>query len=365
MTELFLQYSGEIPDKYAVREEGKLVEYGSASNDGMAPGAVYCGRAGDCVKAQEAAFIILKISGKETQRGYLKTTELKPGDRLPVQIIAPSENGKPVRLTDKLRLSGRYTVLLLGEQLPEAQQVKLSGRIKDPAKRTELTELGTKLLNGLFAWYRTEDIEPGFFAGGIIMRTASENADRDAILTDACALKSVLNTIYRKYSELSQNGGEGLIYVQPVDERLTDEYPDAEIKRGSEGLFEREGIDREYAKVSGHTVHLPSGGNIIIDRTAAMTVIDVNSDAASARTRRELILNTNLEAVEEIARQLRLRKITGITVCDLINMEDEADKSTVLQKIRALFEQDPAKPEVFGFTKLGLLEISRKRSVIS
>ena len=364
MNELFLQYSGDVLDKYAVKADGKLIEYGSAARLETAPGAVYCGRAGDCVKTQEAAFIILKISGKDTLRGYLKTSTVKPGDRLPVQIIAPAEGDKPARLTDMIRLSGKYCVLLLGGQA-KGQQVKLSNRILDPAKRTELAELGDKLLNSLFAWYRTENIESGFFAGGLIMRTACENADNDAILTDACTLKSVLDSICRKYSELAQNGGEGLIYVKPVEEHLADEYPDAVVKRGNEGLFEREGIDREYARASGRKVYLPSGGNIIIDRTAAMTVIDVNTDAASAHTRRELILNTNLEAVEEIARQLRLRKITGITVCDLINMDDETDKSTVLQKIRTLFEQDPAKPEVFGFTKLGLLEISRKRSVIS
>ena len=73
MNELFLQYSGDVLEKYAVKADGKLIEYGSAAKLETAPGAIYCGRAGDCVRAQEAAFIILKITAKETIRGYLKT----------------------------------------------------------------------------------------------------------------------------------------------------------------------------------------------------------------------------------------------------------------------------------------------------
>lgn len=363
MTELFLQYAGDVPDKYAFKEDGRLTEYGPAQNDGTAPGAIFCGRAGDCVKAQEAAFIILGRNGKETRRGYLKTDKYCPGDRLPVQIIAPADGEKPPRLTDNITLSGRFAVLKLSGRLQDFK-VDISKKISGAERRAAVCAYGEKL-SGIYSWYRSPESDPGIYVNGLIMRTACEDAAEDEILNDACKLKNMLDRIRAAYADHVKNGSEGLLYAPDAEERFENDYPGIKIIRGDEGLFERERIDREYARLSGRKVLLPSGGNIIIDRTEALTAIDVNSASASARTREELILNTNLEAAEEIARQLRLRKITGIVLCDLINMNSDADKSTILHKFRTLFSQDPAKTEAFGFTKLGLLEISRKRSVIS
>jgi ribonuclease G len=121
-----------------------------------------------------------------------------------------------------------------------------------------------------------------------------------------------------------------------------------------------------YKELFKRKISLPSGGEIIIDKTEALTVIDVNSKHfTSTQNQQETALITNLEAVEEIFRQLRLRNIGGIIIIDFIDMNEETDKQKVLENVEAETKKDKSKIEIFGFTRLGLLELSRKRTVKS
>ena len=366
--------------RYALFENGKLTEYSIDANKDPAPGDIYAGRTGDYIKNTSSAFIILKELSKGTLRGYLPSDSYRPGDHVLVQVKAPETSNKLCRLTDRPSISGRYTVLLLNAA---SDKVNVSSKITDVSAKERLKLLGTALLTGL------NTSLPESMPAGIIMRTGAEDADDNEIIADWNRLSDIAQDIIQRYHASFKTGSPGLLYRENVSVKLISKYisdPGCtvyvnsaliknEIVRSTgshackfvsepEPLFDKYGIDREYAKISGRTAYLPSGGNIVIDRTEALTVFDVNtSSSVRASSRRDLILNTNLEACEEIARQLRLRSITGMIVCDLINMDSEADEQLIIDRMHEFTRNDPAAVTLYGFSKLKLLEIVRSRTV--
>ncbi|HCF37677.1 MAG TPA: ribonuclease, partial [Thermosipho africanus] len=146
--------------------------------------------------------------------------------------------------------------------------------------------------------------------------------------------------------------------------KILPKRPKIEIIDGDS--FEYTNVNKYFKELIKRTITLPSGGEIIIDKTEALTVIDVNSKHfTKGLNQQETAFKTNYEAVEEIFRQLRLRNIGGIVIIDFIDMNSEENKNKILEKVNEEIKKDKSKIEIFGFTKLGLLELSRKRTIKS
>ncbi|MBO4326863.1 MAG: ribonuclease E/G [Clostridia bacterium] len=370
-------------DFYAVYESGRLTEfrqYGSASPE---PGDIYIGKAGDYIRNNSSLFVTLSEKKEGSLRGYLKSDEYRPGDKVLVQVTAPAKDNKLCRLSDRPAISGRYLVLILND---DTISVNVSSKICSDTESDRLKQLGIMLLgrfnDALTAKYN--GMAPG---AGLIIRTDASLADHNAIESEFLSITSEADKIIGKYADAGKGNAPFLVRsVSDIDKWLL-EFPLCTVKHiftdsvqkaeaikniiagsGSElsvcGKEMYEKIGRDLARSTGRTVELRSGGNIVIDRTEALTVFDVNSGSSiHAGSKHELIMNTNLEAAAEIARQLRLRAITGIVVCDFINMENDDDEREIISFMEDLFKNDPAHVETAGFTRLRLLEIVRSRGV--
>ena len=369
--------------RFALFEDGKLCEFKNLiNNDFTATGEIYCGRVADIVHENSSCFVLLTTKDGNTVRGFLNNDRHKAGDNIIVSVTAPASGNKFCRLSERFSLPGRYIVLTYDAS---GNSVKVSRKISCDGSRKRLYELGDSFSAQISA-AADADIIPG-----MLFRTEAESADNASIKAEFNGSYKTFRTIIDKFLKLKQDASYGLIYApDPVETRIlsyrtetieeihTDSpevyelatkltYPNVEkVHMHKTGYFSLSGIDREYARLSGRTVYLPSGGNIVIDRTEAMTVIDVNSSgAASSASDGDLFLKTNMEAAEEIARQLRLRSVTGTIVCDFINMDSAASEAAVFDVLSKNTLNDPAKTELFGFTKLKLFEITRSKGVFA
>jgi ribonuclease E len=276
---------------------------------------------------------------------------------------------KGARLTSQISLAGRYLVLA-----PDAEVNGISRRLSDDERRR---------LRDIVADIRPEGM-------GIIVRTAAQDASRDDLAADVARLEEVWQHVAAKKSD---SPGPALIYEEPplvlrvIREHFTKDFKrlfidDPEVHRqvlgyleGTEPeltakvelyedvlpIFERFHVEDQLRKALDRKVWLPSGGHIVVDRTEALTVIDVNTGRFVGHTNLEqTVLQNNLEAAEEIARQLRLRDIGGIIVIDFIDMEISKNREAVLLRLREHLAKDKTRTQVFEVSNLGLVEMTRK-----
>jgi ribonuclease G len=369
--------------RFALVEDGKLCEFRNLTNgDVPAVGEIYCGRVADISHENASCFVLLTTSDGNTVRGFLNNDRHMTGDEIIVCVSAPASGNKFCRLSERFSIPGRYIVLTFDAT---GNSVKVSRRISSDISRQRLYELGDSLRDSVSDGVDDNKVP------GILFRTEAESAEDASIKAEFNGSYKTFRSIIDKFSKLKKDASFGLVYApDQVAARLL-EYSAATIEEihtdspelydmalrstgcgetkvhmHKTGYFSLMGIDREYARLSGRTVYLPSGGNIVIDRTEAMTVIDVNSSgAASAASDGDLFFKTNMEAAEEIARQLRLRSVTGTIVCDFINMDSAATEAAVFDVLKLKTMNDPAQTELFGFTKLKLFEITRSKGVFA
>jgi len=275
---------------------------------------------------------------------------------------------KGARLTNQISLAGRYLVLA-----PDAEVRGISRRLSDEERRR---------LRAIVAEVRPKGV-------GVIVRTAAEGASREDIQIDIDRLVGIWEQIQAK----RDGSAPRLLYEEPplvlrvIREHFTREFrrllvdDQATYERvlgyleGTEAdllekvklyedeltIFERFHVEDQLRKALDRKVWLPSGGHIVIDRTEALTVIDVNTGRFVGRSNlEETVLQNNLEAAEEIARQLRLRDIGGIIVIDFIDMEIIRNQDAVLQRLREHLVKDKMRTQVFDVSNLGLVEMTRK-----
>ena len=294
---------------------------------------------------------------------------LSAGDPVLVQVVKDAMGHKGARLTNQISLAGRYLVLA-----PDPQVRGISRRLSDDERRR---------LRELVAELRPEGT-------GIIVRTAAEGASREDIESDIDRLTGIWEGIDRDAKSAS---APALIYQEPplvirvirehftrdfkrllVDTRATydqilsylggtesDLIENVQIYGDELPLFERFHVEDQLRKALDRKVWLPSGGHIVIDRTEALTVIDVNTGRYVGHSNLEdTVLQNNLESAEEIARQLRLRDIGGIIVIDFIDMEIEKNQDAVLLRLREHLAKDKMRTQVFDVSNLGLVEMTRK-----
>ena len=311
-------------------------------------------------------------SGKATQRPIEKI--LAEGQPLLVQVVKDPIGTKGARLSTQISIAGRMLV-----HLPQDAHIGISQRIEDESGRALLLE-------------RVKQILPADEKGGFIIRTMAESASDAELMNDLQYLRKLWQDLREKslsaaapsllYQDLSlaqrvlrdfvdENTDRILIdsrenflrlqafardYMQNVLVRL-DHYT------GERPLFDLYGVEDEIEKALARRVDLKSGGYLIIDQTEAMTTIDVNTGGfVGVRNFDDTIFKTNLEAAQVIARQLRLRNLGGIIILDFIDMQNEEHRSAVLTELNKALARDRTRMTLSGFTQLGLVEMTRKRT---
>lgn len=348
----------------AVVEDGRLVEYLPADEDASAE-AIYLGRVERIMPGMKAAFVNI---GQE-RAGFLSLEErtardlpkLQTGMNILVQVRKEAHGEKGAFLSRDISLCGEYVLFS-----PLNRMTAVSSRIMKEKHRKALKELARDISGDEF---------------GLIMRTASKNADESAIRAEVDELRARWECI-RKAAPTAHVPS---VLHQPrttLDLVLADYHPRgidricvndagmaetlsayAPVTVMGDNLFDVARINTQVLKALDRRVWLESGGNLVFDPCEAMTVIDVNTAKFTGKTAlSDTVLQTNLEACEEIARQVRLRNISGIIIIDMIDMVSREHHHAVLEALNKAFAADRVKTVVHGFTSLGLVEMTRKRT---
>ncbi|ROR93143.1 ribonuclease E [Salana multivorans] len=372
----------------AVLEDGVLVEhYVARAQQTSMVGNVYLGRVQNVLPSMEAAFVDLgrgrnavlyagevnwEASGLEGQPRRIEQA-LKSGDQILVQVTKDPIGHKGARLTSQITLAGRYLVLV-----PSGAMTGISRKLPD----TERARL-KKLL---------KEIVPE--GQGVIVRTAAEGASEDELRRDVERLTAEWSEIQsrtqgRRVSAPALLKGEPELALRVVRDVFNEDFSSLTIAGAGawktiseyveavapdlgerlhhwtsrDDVFASKRIDEQLAKGMDRKVWLPSGGSLVIDRTEAMTVVDVNTGkfTGSGGTLEETVTRNNLEAAEEIVRQLRLRDIGGIIVIDFIDMVLESNRDLVLRRLIECLGRDRTRHQVAEVTSLGLVQMTRKR----
>ena len=370
----------------AVSEDNVLVEHYVAQEEQVSLiGNVYLGRVQNVLPSMEAAFIDIgkgrnavlyagevdwaTLGGANGPRKIEQV--LKSGQAVLVQVTKDPIGHKGARLTNQISLPGRYVVYVprggnggISRKLPDTERSRLKGILKD--------------------------IVPD--EAGVIVRTAAEGASEEELTADVSRLQKYWNDIDKK----SKSGqapqllhGEPDLLIRVVRDLFTEDFTKLVISgddaydqvreyvsdvaphladrvekwSGDGDVFSNYRIDEQIKKALDRKVWLPSGGSLIIDRTEAMTVVDVNTGkfTGSGGNLEETVTKNNLEAAEEIVRQLRLRDIGGIIVIDFIDMVLESNRDLVLRRLVECLGRDRTKHQVAEVTSLGLVQMTRKR----
>ncbi len=302
------------------------------------------------------------------------TELLAPQQKVLVQVMKEPTGNKGPRLTGNISLPGRYLVLI-----PYGKGVNLSRRIRDEEERSRLRALGILIKPagmGLLVRTEAEDMsEEAIIEDLEVLQGQWESVQQQALSTRAPALLNRDDDFIQRVLRDVYSGDVNRIVVDSHTglKRVKQHIMSWNGNRMPQGVLidqHREGSSiLEYFRVNAAIkealkprVDLPSGGYVIIERTEALTVVDVNSGSFTrSATARETVLWTNCEAATEIARQLRLRNIAGVIVIDFIDMDARRDQLQVLEHFNKALRSDKARPQIAQLTELGLIELTRKR----
>lgn len=403
--------------RVAITEDGKLSEYYIELPDKeKSIGNIYLGRVNKIVSGINAAFIDIglnqdaflhfsdvddgndknlffeeedaesnnkpkkaKATKKSTSNKLVKfhtkksgevTINLEPWQLILVQVIREAYHSKGMKVTTKLGIPGRYTVLL-----PFDNVLGVSKKIPSYVERRRLRQLAKSIL------------PEGY--GGII-RTAAQGKSEEELRRDWNYLLDIWKIVHEKAENLKK---PGLVYqdlglatsvvrdlfdqnvkLLAVDSKKLHKeiisylkvnsphiIEKVELYTGDKPIFEAFGIEKELAKTFKRSVPLPSGGDIVFDHTEAMHVIDVNSGRSNEPDQEKNAFKTNLEAAQEIVRQIRLRDLSGMIIIDFIDMQIEQNRKKLYQEVTKLLSKDRAKTVCYPLTQLGLMQITRQR----
>jgi ribonuclease E len=372
----------------AVLEDGVLVEhYVTKASSTSYAGNVYLGRVQNVLPSMEAAFIDIgkgrnavlyagevdwDVAGLEGKARSIEHA-LRSGDTVIVQVTKDPIGHKGARLTSQVSLPGRYLVYV-----PNGSMTGISRKLPD-TERSRLKEILRRIV--------PED-------AGVIIRTAAEGASEDELTRDVTRLQAQWEVIQQKASSAPKSA-PSLLYGEPdlairvvrdvfnedftqlvvsgeeawetIEQYVSHVAPDLAPRlsrhAGETDAFAELRIDEQLMKALDRKVWLPSGGSLVIDRTEAMTVIDVNTGKFTGQggTLEQTVTRNNLEAAEEVVRQLRLRDIGGIIVIDFIDMVLESNRELVLRRLTECLGRDRTKHQVAEVTSLGLVQMTRKR----
>lgn len=372
----------------ALLEDGKLVEfYSERPMDRERAGNIYRGRIVNVLPGMEAAFVDIGLE----RNAFLHVDDLLPahiekkpavkpaisdlvrvGQSILVQVKKEQAGNKGARITTHFTIPGRWVVLL-----PDADYVAVSKKIGIEAERERLKQIAEQLRL------------PG---EGFILRTVAEGVPAELLELDIKQLRGVWEEALMKEKQTSS--AHALVYrdlaliprlirdlfSEEIVEIIADEpqvvedihwlldqispaYADrVSLYKETVPIFTAFSVNQELERALVRKITLPSGGNLILDQTEALVVIDVNTGKfVGDQDLEKTVTATNLEAAEEIARLLRLRDLSGIIIVDFIDMIHEDNRRLVIQRLEACCAEDRMKTIIVGWTKLGLMEITRKK----
>jgi ribonuclease E len=368
-----------------VLEDGVLVEhYVSRSTQQSMVGNVHLGRVQNVLPAMEAAFVdigrgrnAILYAGEVDWVGLGKADGprriedvLKSGQSVLVQVSKDPVGHKGARLTGQISLAGRYVVFVpagsmsgISRKLPENERTRLKKILKQVVPDDSAVIVRTAA-EGASEEELTHDVARLRAQWEDISKKTSGPAPQLLYSEPDLAIKVVRDLFNEDFAKLVVSGDEAWdtieAYVAYVASSLRDRL---EQWTGDGDVFAAYRIDEQIAKALERKVWLPSGGSLVIDRTEAMTVVDVNTGkfTGSGGNLEETVTKNNLEAAEEIVRQLRLRDIGGIIVIDFIDMVLEANRDLVLRRLVECLGRDRTKHQVAEVTSLGLVQMTRKR----
>ncbi|MGB9620147.1 MAG: Rne/Rng family ribonuclease, partial [Armatimonadota bacterium] len=378
--------------RVAIIESGKLVEL-MVEREERVVGSIYKCKVANVLSGMDAAFVDIGLdrnaflyvgdvlpemddefpsARREAGRAVKIKDVLKPGQELLVQVVKGPRGTKGARVSTRISLPGRYLVLM-----PEADNIGVSRKIEAEGERERLKRIG-------------ENIRPLGF--GLIVRTEAESRSEAELRQDLEFLLRMWGQIQEKAAKVSAPGlvhqDLSLIYKtirdafgSDVSKMIIDSPVDYEkavelielispkmrsrlhLYDESEPIFERYSIESEIESLLRRKVWLKSGGHVTFDSTEALTAIDVNTGKFIGSTSlSDTILKTNLDAVVEIARQLRLRDIGGIIVIDFIDMASAKDRQKVVSALEKELHKDRTRTKICHISPLGLVEMTRKRT---
>jgi ribonuclease G len=384
MNKEIIVQSNEDETQVAVLENEQLVEiYIERSVSDRLVGSIFKGRVENVLPGMQAAFINIGLeknaflyvedalpSGSQLDNGVKLNIRdvVKEGQEILVEVVKEPIGNKGPRVTRHLTLPGRFLVLM-----PDVDYVGISRRISDEGERERLKQIAEEL--------KTDDF-------GIIVRTVAEGASKEDLQDDL----EMLIKIWQKIQQRERNSGAPALIHKDLElvKRILRDVVTDDVRRitvnsqatyeqileitgnklkfkvnlvEEQDLFSRYNIPQELSKALKRKVWLKSGGYIVIDQTEALTSIDVNTGKyVGSVDLADTVLKINLEAVVEIARQLRLRNIGGIIIIDFIDMENEEHGKEVLTKLEEELHKDKTKAHILGITSLGLVEMTRKKT---
>lgn len=388
MKEIFISKKDDIA-KILLVENGNLIEkYEESDKIKRLEGKIYLGKVQNVLQGMQAAFIDIGeekntfihlkdilpkidiVKNKEQAQEEKNIKKLvKIGDKLLIQVKRDGNNMKGARVSTHISLPSRYFVLM-----PEVEIKTISQKIEDQNEKKRLTEI-------------IDEIVPKKF--GVIVRTSAEGKEKEELEKD---LKKSINEwkkILKVKNDETSNAPKCIYEGQNFIEKLLIDLIDKDINKivvdnkkyynevvrilknfeeditvelkEKENILKTYDIEEQLEKSNQRKIWLKCGGFITIDKTEALTAIDVNSGKfIGSKNLEQTVFKVNSEASVEIARQLRLRDIGGIIIIDYIDMSDEQHKKDIIKVLEENLKQDRSKTQIVGFSKLNLLEMTRK-----
>jgi ribonuclease G len=380
--------------RIALMEDGLLMEY-RVEREERVVGSIFKGIVQNVLPGMDAAFVdiglernaylsladVMPEEGQDNSPSAMRRSELrrrkikdllKPGQQVMVQVTKGPRGTKGARVSTRIALPGRSVVVM-----PEATSVGVSRKIEDRTERERLRKIGDR-------------IQPAGF--GLILRTECEGRTELELKQDVVFLQNLWSDVLKAakrmrapaivhrdqtllFRTLRDMFGEGInkMIIDDPDEyekvhlvaNLVAPHMKDKIQLFDKDvpIFDHYGIEKELDRLMQHKVPLKSGGSLVVDEMEALTAIDVNTGKHVGNiSLNDTILKANLEAADEILRQLRLRDMGGIIVCDFIDMESESDRKKVLEHFTNGLAKDRARTRVGRVSSLGLIELTRKRT---
>lgn len=368
--------------RIAILDEGILRDFSVERNDeNHIVNHIYKGTIQNILPAMQAAFVNIgrrknaflflgDLFPRAATKEQIQQTRISIGQSVLVQVVKEEQGSKGPKVTANISLPGRYAVLM-----PTVDYIGVSKKIRDEQERDRLRAIASRL--------KPEGM-------GIIIRTVANGIAEAELIADITYLLHTWQSVLRRY-ELARKPKllyrEADLVMRTIRDYCTDDVkkivvddketyericqvlPDdswrqrVSLYQGDEPVFELYHLEEQLRSLVAREVPLPSGGNLIFDRTEALTVIDVNSSRyTGSSTLQDTIFHVNKEAAVEIARQLRLRDIGGIIIIDFIDMAQPNRRKEILDILEKETAQDCTKTHVMGMTALNLVEITRKKS---
>lgn len=366
MREIFVE-KRESLIRIAVKEDGELMEC-LVEEDSFDPqiGEVYKARVKNIIPGINSVFLDIGLE-KEAYMYYseeLKRLGIKKGQDLLVEVLKEPLGNKGAKVSNKVTILGKFIVLTIGDE-----GITLSKRISDVEQKRRLTTL-INPIRGVGIVFRTEaEIATDEELKEELDHLLNKRDEMERKLKYSKSIGKVKSNslITRFFEELSNKKTKVIVdsleFLELIKNLINDkENFEFSLYKGTRTLFDYSGIEKEIIKLRHKKVNIPCGGYIVIDKTEAMYVIDINSGKnTKGRDFNKTIMQTNLEAAREVGRQIRLRNLSGIIVVDFIDMRDEKQKIPVLKELKKSLEADKGNVKIFPFTELDLIQISRKR----